>query len=128
MKRSIEPLSNHDIQDLIVKLEIPYFVGVFMRDTLKKQRRNGPKLQECLIINHDSSQGQGSHWSALAKNHDVAFYFDSFGKLPPPFEVLEYLGPNIRLFYNAKRYQNYGTAICGHLCLKFLFDFWSSHI
>lgn len=51
------------------------------------------------------------HWTALAKNKNTAFYFDSFGKLPPPLEVINYLGKNIRLYYNAKRYQNYGSAI-----------------
>lgn len=121
-KKSIRPLSNYDIQDLVAKLEIPYFQGVFMRDRLIwKKKTNG---KECWILNHGSSRTDGTHWTALAKINNVAFYFDSFGKLPPPIEVIDYLGSNIRLYYNTEKYQSYGTTICGHLCLRFLHDFW----
>lgn len=123
-EEDIEPLSNYDILDLVVKLRIPHFHGVFMRDTLSK--KTGPAVQECWILNHGSSKTDGTHWTALAKKYDTAYYFDSFGKLAPPLEVLDYLGDDINLYYNAKRYQNYGTAICGHLCLKFLYDFWKN--
>lgn len=121
-KQDIAPLSNYDILDLAMKLKIPHFHGVFMRDTLSK--KPGPTAQECWILNHGSSETNGTHWTALAKKFDTAFYFDSFGKLPPPLEVLDYLDNHINLYYNAKRYQNYGTVICGHLCLRFLHDFW----
>lgn len=118
----IEPLSNYDILDLVVKMKIPHFHGVFMRDTLTKKPRHA--VRECWILNHGSSQSDGTHWSALAKNNGIAYYFDSFGKLPPPLEVIDYLDDTIQLYYNTKRYQNFGTTICGHLCLKFLYDFW----
>lgn len=121
-KEDIEALSNYDILDLAAELKIPHFHGVFMRDTLSK--KTGPAAQECWILNHGSSQSRGTHWSALAKNLDIAFYFDSFGKLAPPLEILSYLGDDINLYYNVKKYQNYGTTICGHLCLRFLYDFW----
>lgn len=123
-KEVIQPLSNFDIQDLVIKMKIPYFNGVFMRDTLmKNKKKTKPKSKECWILNHGSSQTDGTHWTALAKNYDIAFYFDSFGKLPPPLKVIEYLN-GTRLFYNSKKYQKYGTNICGHLCLRFLYDFW----
>lgn len=120
----IKPLSNFDIVNLAKKLKIPHFYGVFMRDTLPK--KTGPKTRECWIINHGSSHTDGSHWTALAKNYNTAFYFDSFGKLPPPLEVIHYLNnlTGVHLYYNAKKYQSYGSAICGHLCLRFLHDFW----
>lgn len=117
----IRPLSNYDILELAEKLEIPHFNGVFMRDTLPKKVLS---RRECWILNHGSSNTDGTHWTALAKIENVACYFDSFGKLPPPFEVIKYLGKNVRLYYNAKKYQNFGTVICGHLCLRFLYDFW----
>lgn len=127
MKRSqgpqIKPLSNFEILDLAKKLKIPHFYGVFMRDTLLKKSKS--KSQECWIINHGSSYTNGTHWTALAKSRNIAFYFDSFGKLPPPLEIVKYLrGSDVHLYYNVKKYQNYGTVICGHLCLKFLLDFW----
>lgn len=119
----LESLSNYDILDLVVKLKIPHFDGVFMRDRITKKKKSG-STKECWILNHGGSQTNGSHWTALAKDHNIAFYFDSFGKLPPPLEVINYLGDDIQLYYNAKKYQNYGTNICGHLCLRFLHDFW----
>lgn len=125
-EKYIKPLSNYDILDLVVKLRIPHFHGVFMRDKISE--KFGPSAQECWIFNHSSSNARGSHWSAIAISFNTAFYFDSFGKLPPPFEILDYLGDEINLYYNTKRYQNYNTNICGHLCLRFLYDFWRKRI
>lgn len=124
-RKNIKPLTNYDIIDLAIKLKIPHFEGVYMRDTLLKKKNK--KAQECWILNHGSSKTDGTHWTALAKQFNIAYYFDSFGKLPPPLEVTKYLGDNVRLFYNVKKYQNYGSAICGHLCLRFLYDFWQQH-
>lgn len=122
----LKPLSNYNILDLVVKLKIPHFKGVFMRDKLLS-KKSKPKAKECWILNHASSQTDGSHWTALSKTYNRAYYFDSFGKLPPPLEVINYLGDKVHLYYNAKKYQNYGTNICGHLCLRFLYDFWQQH-
>lgn len=85
-EKYIKPLSNYDILDLVVKLRIPHFHGVFMRDKISE--KFGPSTQECWIFNHSSSNTRGSHWSAIAISFNTAFYFDSFGKLPPPFEIL----------------------------------------
>lgn len=124
----LKPLSNYDIIDLVAKLKIPHFDGVFMRDELTKKNDSSSKHRECWILNHGSSRTDGTHWTALARFRNLAFYFDSFGKLPPPLEVIDYLSSNnnnnIKLYYNVKQYQNYGSTICGHLCLRFLYDFW----
>lgn len=103
-------------------MHIPHFRGVYMRDTLPQK----PRKNECCIINHDSVQSSGTHWTALAKINDKAWYFDSFGNLLPPLEVKKYLGPNVNLMINYNTYQNPQTFICGQLCLKFLFKFWKS--
>lgn len=105
-------------------MKIPHFRGVFMRDTLPKRRK--PTIRECWILNLNSSNKIGTHWVAVGKFGNLALYYDSMGKLPPPLEVLDYLGGSIDLYYNTERNQNYGTTICGHLCLKFLNDFWRS--
>lgn len=122
-RHQLEPLSNYDILDLVMKLKIPYFKGVFMRDEILR-KKSKPKTCECWILNHASSQTDGSHWSSVVKDNNLAFYFDSYGKLAPPLEVIKYFGDDIHLYYNAKKYQSYGTNICGHLCLRFLYDFW----
>ena len=85
-----------------------------MRDALPKI----PYTKECGIINLDSEKGAGTHWVAYYKNNNTIEYYDSFGNLQPPLEVLHYLRPNIT--YNYKRDQKFNTYNCGHLCLKFL--------
>lgn len=123
----IKPLNNYDIQDLIVKLDIPFFTGVFMRDELLNKKKKRPKM-ECFILNHGTSKTNGTHWTALAKNNNEAYYFDSYGKLPPPMELVKYLNKNVHLYYNVNCWQKYGTVTCGHLCLKFLRNFWLKNI
>lgn len=73
-----------------------------------------PWLRERLIVNLDTSNNPGTHWVAIRKDGNVAYYFDSFGKLKPPKEIESYLD-GVRLMYNRKRYQNFGTVICGQL-------------
>lgn len=75
-------------------------------------------------MNFNKENEIGSHWVSLALDGAACYYYDAYGSLPPPFEILDYLGDSIDLYYNAKRYQDYGTTICGHLCLRFLYDFW----
>lgn len=87
-----------------------------MRDKLPKK----PKKLECGIINLDISSGSGTHWVAYYKNGENSQYFDSFGNLQPPLEVIKYLGHNLK--YNYLPYQTYNTVICGHLCLEFLYN------
>ena len=114
------PLTNYDLSKYVNMLKIPHFRGIYMRDTLPKKPRN----IECWILNHDLAASDGSHWTCLAKIGDRAWYFDSFGSLPPPLEVLNYLGKNVEILYNYQQYQDYETYVCGQLCIKFLFNFW----
>ena len=53
-----KPLSNLEIIGAAKKLSLCGFRGVFFRDTLPKQL----KLNECGILNLDSSSGDGTHW------------------------------------------------------------------
>lgn len=94
-----------------------------MRDTLPKK----PWKNECWILNHDSAQSTGTHWTALAKLNDTAWYFDSFGNLLPPLEVKTYLGDHVKIMLNYKQCQKFETFVCGQLCLKFLHNFWSMY-
>ena len=87
-----------------------------MRDSLPKK----PFKQECGIVNLDDSNGMGTHWVAYYKNHNYKEYFDSFGKLQSPLEIVNYL--KFPVEYNYERKQKFNTFNCGHLCLKFLFN------
>ena len=54
---SNKPLSNLEIIDVAKRLSLNEFRGVFLRDTLLKKA----KLNECGILNLDSSSGEGTH-------------------------------------------------------------------
>ena len=66
---------------------------------------NGPKTNEVAIVNLDDDTGPGTHWVAYRKTDKNVIYFDSFGNLKPPKELLKYLGVE-KIHYNYKKYQN----------------------
>ena len=92
-----------------------------MRDSLPA---SGPRRQEAAIINLDSASGVGTHWVAYRKNNSKVTYYDSFGDLPPPIELVNYLHKGVEavkiIYYTYDRQQEFGSVWCGHLCLKFL--------
>lgn len=101
--------------------DIPFFRGVFMRDGLPRK----PYQIECGVVNLDSSKNSGTHWVAYGKLNHYIEYFDSYGNLKPPKELIKYLGSNIQ--YNYDNLQRNNLYICGHLCLKFLRSFWNKN-
>ena len=52
---------------------------MFLRDTLPAKT----KLNECGILNLESSSGDGTHWVMWFKKGKDKFYFDSYGVQPP---------------------------------------------
>ena len=111
-------LTNFDILEYAKQLEIPYFKGVFMRDTLPKK----PNKIECAIVNLNTSKQTGSHWVSYYKNGFQRIYFDSFGQITP-IEIQNYLkSPKERggiavIQRNTDIVQPFNSTICGHLCL-----------
>lgn len=89
---------------------------------MRNQMPNKPLQHECGIINLDDKDGDGTHWTAYCKTNQKAYYFDSFGNLHPPNELMTYLGSDVDVFYNHDQYQSYGTTNCGQLCLQFLYN------
>src|SRR6266849_6092448 len=112
--KKIEPLSNFQIIEKCKQLKIKNFKGVFMRDELKSSTDN-----ECTVINIDHSSNEGTHWTCLFIENNVAYYFDSFG-LEPPLEIKEYCRGTTR-YYNSFRVQNVNEVICGHYCIYVLY-------
>jgi hypothetical protein len=113
-------LTNFDLEKYLSI--IPHFRGVFMRDSLPICK---PKRHECGVLNLENSQSRGSHWTCYYKKDNYIEYFDSFGNLQPPRELIKYLGKNI--YFNFKKYQSFNQINCGHLCIKFLFNFYNHH-
>lgn len=109
------PLTDADL--LKYAKNAPYFRGVFMKNMLPYK----PYKNESGIVNLDDDSGSGTHWVAYKKRNSNVDYFDSFGNLRPPKEVVDYFrGSKIR--YNYERHQKYNTYNCGHLCIKFLYN------
>jgi hypothetical protein len=92
-----------------------------MRDSLPVR---GPRRYEAAIVNLDSMRGRGTHWVAYRKVASHVTYYDSFGDLKPPLELVQYLksGPEAAktINYTYERQQKFDTVWCGHLCLQFL--------
>ena len=90
-----KPLSNLWIIDAANKLSLYGFRGAFLRDTQPTKT----KLNECRILNLDSTSDDGTHWVMWFKKGKDKFYFDSYG-VQPPSELIAYLESTI--FYNSE--------------------------
>ena len=110
------PLTNIDLIKYAKIVKIPYFRGVFMKNFPPS---DGPRVNESAFLNLDDKNGRGTHWVAYSKIGKNVTYFDSFGNLKPPKDLLAYLGVD-KIKFNYIRYQNFDTFNCGLLCLKFL--------
>ena len=88
-----------------------------MRDALPT---SGARRNESGIVNLDDTTGPGTHWVAYAKRSNRVVYFDSFGNLRPPQELVRYFGNGITIEYNRTSYQTYDQSFCGQMCLRFL--------
>ena len=120
-------MTNYDILSCAENLNLRNFRGVFCRDTLPKK----PRIVECGIFNLNLSSQEGSHWVAWFKNGRERCYFDSYGIITP-IELQRYLKTPSELennkkviFRNTDRVQEFGTTICGELCL-FMLSYLSS--
>ena len=85
-----------------------------MRDKLPSY----PRTNESGVVNLDDSSGKGTHWVAYRKQGNTVTYFDSYGDLAPPKELLHYFN-GCSIYYNSDAFQR-GGYTCGHLCLQFL--------
>lgn len=78
------------------------------------------RRKESGIVNLDSDEGRGTHWVAYRKDNKNVLYYDPFGDLRPPEELVKYFR-GCQIFYNFEQEQREGTTVCGKLCLKFLY-------
>lgn len=110
-------LYDYEIQNYADKFNIDHFRGVYDRENLPRK----PLKYESFVLNLDDIENPGTHWVAVRKIDNVALYFDSYGDLPPPAELLNYLH-NYDVYYNHRNFQNNYSVICGQLCLEFLIN------
>ena len=94
-------------------------VSILCKDELSKVKLR-PNLN--FIINMaDSTDGTGTHWTALYISHNLQpFYFDSYGAVPPK-EIIKYLKPLKRkIAYSQFAIQDLKSDRCGIFSLAFL--------
>ena len=60
----------------------PAFLGVFAIDKVPPVVKKARNVK--LIVNLDPSNKPGSHWVAIWRKGTTGYYFDSFGRVPPP--------------------------------------------
>ena len=75
----IRPISNFEIEDYCNKHGLP-LNACFSKDHLDDTpMKNG----DCYVLNLDTADGNGSHWTCLMKNKGIVLYYDPFGVEPP---------------------------------------------
>lgn len=94
-----------------------------MRDTLPKSR---PRDVECGVVNLNTSEQPGSHWTCYYKDKSKRIYFDSFGQITP-IEIQKYLKTKKEYIENSSVIQrntdivqSINSNVCGHLCIMVL--------
>lgn len=87
-----------------------------MKDSLPHR----PWINESGIVNLDDSTGSGTHWVAYRKRGPIVEYFDSYGNLRPPKELVNFFRGS-KINYNYERRQKFNSVNCGHLCLDFIY-------
>lgn len=113
------PLTNLEIDILLQNVK--HILPTTSRDRL------GDKIMknELRTVNIDKSTGEGSHWVAYLNHQRLpyAFYFDSFGVVPPP-EIIKYLKTSGKqIYYNSSQIQNIKSLMCGYYCVDFIKQF-----
>jgi len=103
-------LSNIDIEEILKSQKIK--VTVYMKDELPLTLKRG-----FYVINLQSStDGNGTHWTALYYNSKHSYYFDPFGFIAPT-EVEQKLN---EYTFNNKQTQNLKSTACGYYCIAFI--------
>jgi len=116
-------LSNFDISELVVKLNIPNFRGCFYKDTLKKIEPSSSYIINLNSeFNEKDERNAGSHWVALLTDDlKKAIYFDSYGEKEPN-EIMNLLKCNqCKIAHTSKSIQSLMSNLCGFFCLAFIY-------
>ena len=100
-------LTNKQIDELVKHYKIKKYHGAFIDDRMPTKLKNG-----YFVINLNGR----SHWTALLKDGDKYFYFDSYG-FPASQEVEDQIGEYI---YSDLQLQHLNSSSCGWFCLAWM--------
>jgi len=110
-------LTNFDLEDLSKHYNVS-LIGVYMKDQLPKIPRNGN-----YIVNLQSStEGSGTHFTALKIQDDKSFFYDPFGAVPVT-EIRDFVKRSKKikhLAFNNWIIQDLHSSNCGYFCFSFL--------
>ena len=120
-QKRFKPLSNVQIQEIMINRNITNFRGVYSKDMLPKKIHR----DESIIINiQDFLDGGGTHWVCVyndKKSKDVE-YFDSFGLYPSDI-VLKYMKTARKgIVYSSNQIQGIDSVMCGYYCIYFIIE------
>ena len=116
-------LSNHDLDELVVKMGINNFKGCYYKDTLKKIEPNSSYVINLNSeYNEKNERNKGSHWVALITDDmKRGIYFDSYGEREPT-QIKNLLKCNqYKLGHTSKYIQSLMSNLCGFFCLAFIY-------
>lgn len=106
----LNALNDIQIRELTENWNLP-LNNILMRDEMNELNKDG-----FYIINLDTSDNSGTHWTALYYHPLNSYYFDSFGFVPP-LEVEEKIKPYL---YNNTDIQDFNSKACGWYCIAFI--------
>lgn len=110
-------LSSKEIEDMLHKLNIQNFNGVYSKDKLPKEKQKG-----FYIVNmQDFNDGNGTHWVTYYYNTPICSYSDAFGIIPP-LDIIEYSKPN-NIVYTTQQIQNENSTCCGYYCIALILTY-----
>lgn len=96
----------------------PTFYGTFASDDLSPLIRK--KRPFCFVANTDKKSGKGKHWVAFYVDKNCIEFYDTYGRdLLPCFK---YFVRKRKYIYNKKRVQSFGSTVCGHHCIYFIYQ------
>jgi hypothetical protein len=80
------------------------------------------KFPSCLIMNNQTSREEGQHWVAIYFNkRKKCEFFDSFGKSPRFYGIMDYLQKySTGIKYSKRVVQSNVSPYCGLYCVFFL--------
>ena len=110
--------SNFQLLDWSKQLGIPKLyvrMANELGDLVRLKRKTNKPLY--IICNYQSTKDIGTHWTALYKYKDNAYFFDPYGIQPFP-EAKNFLESGV---YSTFRIQPDGSKMCGVLCLFVLY-------
>jgi hypothetical protein len=116
--------TNVQLINLAKKIDLP-LNAVIYKDLLD----NEPFQDGAYILNmQDSTEGGGTHWIGLYIKYPDAYYFDSFGVVPP-LEVINWCNSNKvkKIIVSYKQIQRSQYGHCGQYTLAFLHAMHNGH-